>query len=66
LRILSGKILSIDKSLKINLDYCSYIVIWKKGYQQVQEPRGTSVIKVKGVAKVSGNGTSFNISKNLR
>lgn len=36
-----------------------YIVVWKKGYQQVQEPRGTSVIKVKGVAKVNGSETLF-------
>jgi cation transporter protein len=34
-----------------------YIVWWKKGYQEFQEPRGTSVIKVKGVAKVIGNST---------
>jgi P2X purinoceptor 4 len=34
-----------------------YIVWWKKGYQQFQEPRGTSVIKIKGIAKVSGNDT---------
>ena len=30
----------------------SYIVWYKKGYQEFQEPRGTSVIKVKGVARV--------------
>ncbi|CAF4256180.1 unnamed protein product, partial [Adineta steineri] len=28
-----------------------YIVIWKKGYQQFQEPHGTSIIKVKGIAR---------------
>ncbi len=42
---------------------CSYIVFWKKGYQQFQEPRGTSVIKVKGIAKVTGNDTLFYTSK---
>jgi hypothetical protein len=36
----------------------SYIVWVKKGYQQFQEPRGTSIIKVKGIAKVTGNNTS--------
>jgi len=46
-----------------NKIYFSYIVIWKKGYQQFQEPRGTSVIKVKGIAKVLGNNTFFDISK---
>lgn len=33
----------------------SYIVWLKKGYQEFQEPRGTSVIKVKGVARVTEN-----------
>ena len=37
--------------------YFSYIVWCKKGYQEFQEPRGTSVIKVKGIAKVTGNDT---------
>ncbi|UJR08640.1 hypothetical protein I4U23_012899 [Adineta vaga] len=32
-----------------------YIVVWKKGYQQFQEPHGTSIIKVKGIARVAGN-----------
>ncbi|CAF4202237.1 unnamed protein product [Rotaria sp. Silwood2] len=36
-----------------------YIVLWKKGYQQIQEPHGTSVIKVKGIAKVTGNNSTF-------
>jgi cation transporter protein len=36
-----------------------YIVLWKKGYQQIQEPHGTSVIKVKGIAKVNGQNASF-------
>ncbi|CAF3440095.1 unnamed protein product [Rotaria socialis] len=36
-----------------------YIVLLKQGYQQFQEPRGTSVIKVKGIAKVTGNNASF-------
>ncbi|CAF1277977.1 unnamed protein product [Adineta steineri] len=36
-----------------------YIVIWKKGYQQFQEPHGTSIIKVKGIARVDGNNTFF-------
>lgn len=42
---------------------CSYIVLWKKGYQQFQEPRGTCVIKVKGVARVDGTETLFNDGK---
>ena len=50
--------------LNDNFDF-SYIVLWKKGYQETQEPRGTSVIKVKGIGKVSGNDGSFYISKNL-
>ncbi len=33
----------------------------KQGYQQFQEPRGTSVIKVKGVAKVIGKDLVRNI-----
>jgi P2X purinoceptor 4 len=32
-----------------------YIVWYKRGYQEFQEPRGTSVIKVKGIARVSAN-----------
>jgi hypothetical protein len=41
----------------LTYSHFSYIVWWKKGYQQFQEPRGTSVIKIKGIAKVSGNNT---------
>jgi hypothetical protein len=41
----------------LTYSHFSYIVWWKKGYQQFQEPRGTSVIKIKGIAKVSGNDT---------
>ena len=33
--------------------FFSYIVWIKKGYQDVQEPHGSSIIKVKGVARVS-------------
>jgi hypothetical protein len=40
-----------------------YIVYWKQGYQEFQEPRGTSVIKVKGIAKVTGNSSAFYTSK---
>jgi len=32
----------------------SYIVWYKQGYQEFQEPRGTSIIKLKGIAKVNG------------
>jgi hypothetical protein len=39
----------------LNFSKFSYIVWWKKGYQEFQEPRGTSIIKVKGIAKVTGN-----------
>ena len=42
---------------------CSYIVLWKKGYQQFQEPRGTCVIKVKGVARVVGDETLLDDGK---
>ncbi|CAF1359002.1 unnamed protein product [Adineta steineri] len=38
-----------------------YIVWYKQGYQQFQEPRGTSIIKVKGIAKVTGNSTISNV-----
>jgi len=31
----------------------SYIVWIQKGYQDVQQPHGSSIIKVKGVARVS-------------
>ena len=43
----------------------SYIVVWKKGYQEFQEPHGTSVIKVKGIARVSGNNATF-FTSNVR
>jgi hypothetical protein len=52
------------QSLKIKcILHFSYIVVWKKGYQEFQEPHGTSVIKVKGVANVTGNNTFFYTSK---
>ncbi|CAF1268273.1 unnamed protein product [Adineta ricciae] len=36
--------------------YIAFYIVWyKKGYQQFQEPRGTSIIKVKGITKVTGN-----------
>jgi hypothetical protein len=38
--------------LHLNVVLFSYIVYTRKGYQQFQEPRGSSVIKVKGVARV--------------
>jgi hypothetical protein len=39
--------------LKILICVCiSYIVWTRKGYQLFEEPRGSSVIKVKGVGKV--------------
>ncbi|CAF1510198.1 unnamed protein product, partial [Rotaria sp. Silwood1] len=41
-----------------NFYFFSYIVGIKKGYQQFQEPRGTTVVKVKGIAKVTGNDTT--------
>ncbi|CAF1082300.1 unnamed protein product [Rotaria sordida] len=38
--------------------YIALYIVWlKQGYQQFQEPRGTSIIKVKGIAKVAGNET---------
>ncbi|CAF3453675.1 unnamed protein product [Rotaria sp. Silwood1] len=43
-----------------------YIVIWKKGYQQIQEPRGTSVIKVKGIARAIGNNSTFYTSEDTK
>jgi len=43
-----------------------YIVLWKKGYQQTQEPHGTSVIKVKGVARLNGNNSFFYTSNNTK
>ena len=36
----------------------SYIVWYKKGYQEFQEPHGTSIIKVKGLAKVTTNASA--------
>ncbi|CAF4194799.1 unnamed protein product, partial [Rotaria sordida] len=30
-----------------------YIILVKKGYQQFQEPQGSSIIKVKGAARIS-------------
>ncbi|CAF1096753.1 unnamed protein product [Adineta ricciae] len=44
--------------LVILLYIIGYIVVWKRGYQQFQEPHGTSVIKVKGIARVTGSGNS--------
>ena len=43
------------------MQYFSYIVWYQKGYQRFQEPRGTSIIKVKGIAKVTGNDTTRHI-----
>lgn len=31
----------------------------EKGYQDVDEPHGSSIIKVKGVARISPNTTDF-------
>lgn len=44
-----------------------YIVWYKKGYQEFQEPRGTSVIKVKGIGRVTERRSdgSSNSTKNL-
>lgn len=39
----------------IEFFYFSYIVWYKKGYQEFHDPRGTSIIKLKGVAKVTSN-----------
>jgi hypothetical protein len=38
---------------------CSYVVWIKKGYQDEEEPRGSSIIKVKGVARISLNTSNF-------
>lgn len=45
--------------------FSSYIVWFKKGYQEVEEAHGSSVIKVKGVARVSTGNLSFDIGKLL-
>jgi hypothetical protein len=37
----------------LNIPFSSYIVWTRKGYQHFQQPRGSSVIKVKGVGRVS-------------
>ncbi|CAF0760705.1 unnamed protein product [Adineta steineri] len=37
-----------------------YIVWIKKGYQDVQEPYGSSISKVKGIARVSISNSNFN------
>jgi hypothetical protein len=45
----------------------SYIVWRRKGYQLFEEPRGTSVIKVKGVGKISiGNTKIYHEDDRLR
>jgi len=58
-----GKILKHKQNFSKIKSIFSYIVLIKKGYQEFQEPRGTSVIKVKGIAKVLGNNTVFETSK---
>ncbi len=50
-----------DKFLKYNL--FSYIIWIQKGHQDVQEPHGASVIKVKGVGRVSIRNSNLNASK---
>ncbi|CAF4041433.1 unnamed protein product [Adineta steineri] len=48
------------------LAYIAVYIVWlKKGYQDVQMPSGSSVIKVKGVARVSTDNSSFN-SNNIK
>ena len=37
----------------MKIAFSSHIVLIKRGYQQFQEPHGSSIIKVKGVARVS-------------
>ncbi|CAF1233466.1 unnamed protein product [Didymodactylos carnosus] len=36
-----------------------YIIWYKKGYQQIEVPRGISIIKVKGLAKTTLNDTLY-------
>ncbi len=42
-----------DYSSDSSINLISYIVWRRKGYQLFEEPCGTSVIKVKGIGKVS-------------
>ena len=37
----------------LKIFFSSYIVWIKKGYQNVEEPLGSSISKVKGIARVS-------------
>ena len=46
--------------------FCSYVVWKRKGYQQFQEPRGSNVIKVKGIGRVSVSNPSFYPSRSKR
>ena len=41
----------------------SYVVWVKRGYQDVQQPYGSSIIKVKGIARVSTDDLQFAESK---
>ena len=41
----------------------SYVVWIEKGYQDVQVPHGASIIKVKGVARISVDDTNSTASK---
>jgi len=45
--------------------FSSYIIWIKKGYQDIDEPRGSSIIKIKGVARVSITNENINASKLL-
>ena len=41
----------------------SYVVWVKRGYQDVQQPYGSSIIKVKGIARASTDNSNFAASK---
>ena len=41
-----------DRCDSDTIHFFSYIVWYQRGYQEFQEPRGTSVTKVKGVSSV--------------
>lgn len=57
--------ISLKRRKKTNFFFYvrSYVVWIKRGYQDVDEPRGSSIIKVKGVARISANTSDFETGK---
>jgi hypothetical protein len=55
--------LYISEVTYIKISFSSYIVWIRKGYQDIEEPRDSSMIKVKGVARVAMSNSNFTTGK---